>query len=248
MVQLDLRGHTAEFAIDPSNFPELKPFERTLAIETWKGRMLNEHASARVFAGLIPQMMAAGICPKKQADVAEMVAEEYRHARQCAAVVEALGGIPVGELPDLTPLPSHDDADPLEALLRNVLSVCCLSETVAVSLINAERLQLEDSVLGEVLKRILADEVSHARFGWSLLESLDLESKLKKGLSQYLSVALDALEAHELNHLSPLPPPSKSAAEVGVCDGDLARKIFFHTVNQVILPRLAAHGLEPVFA
>ena len=58
MVQLDLRGHTAEFAIDPSNFPELKPFERTLAIETWKGRMLNEHASARVFAGLIPQMMA----------------------------------------------------------------------------------------------------------------------------------------------------------------------------------------------
>ena len=245
MSRLDLRDCLDGHRIDPATIPDLSIQERTLAIETWRGRMLNEHASSRIFAGLLPQLMAAGIDAERQMQVAEMIVDELRHARQCAAVVDALGAEAVGELPELPEVPAHEDAEPLEALLRNVLSICCLSETVAVALINAERLQLGDSVLGEVLKQILADEVSHARFGWSLLESLQLSSDLKARLSIYLETALQHLEEHELAHLSPAPAPSEAAAAAGVCDGALARQIFHDTVGQVIIPRLRQHGLEP---
>jgi len=245
MAWLDLSACLQDHRIDPEVLPMLSAKERHLAIETWRGRMLNEHASSRIFAGLLPQLMAANIDPKRQAEVAEMIVDELRHARQCGAVVEALGATPSGELPDLPPVPDHSNVSALEALLRNVLSICCLSETVAVALINAERLQLGETALGEVLKKILADEVSHARFGWSLLEDLELDQGLKDRLSVYLFTALAHLEEHELAHLSPVPAPSAAAVAAGVCDGSLARQIFHDTVNQVILPRLKQHGLEP---
>jgi hypothetical protein len=248
MAFLDLSACLDEHRIDPSSLPNLTQDERTLAVETWRGRMLNEHASSRIFAGLLPQLMAADIDADRQVEIAEMIMDEQRHARQCAAVVEALGAKPAGELHDLTPIPSHSEVGPLEALLRNVLSICCLSETVAVALINAERLQLGETVLGDVLKTILADEVSHARFGWSLLENIEIDAALKTRLSIYLSTALAHLEEHELAHLSPAPAPSEAAAAAGVCDGSLARQIFHDTVNQVILPRLKQHGLEPLAA
>ena len=195
-----------------------------------------------MFAALIPQMMRAGIEPAKQAQVASMISDELRHARQCAGVLHALGAEPTGELPALDDVPQHSSVAPLEALLRNVLSICCLSETVAVALINAERLELTANPLGDVLARILEDEVQHARFGWKLLEDLDLDADLRANLDHYLRVAFLHLETHELAHLSPLPPPSDAAAALGACDGANAREIFHLTIEQVIVPRLEEHG------
>ena len=61
-------------------------------------------------------------------------------------------------------------ATPLEAALRNMLSICCLSETVAVSLIGAERLEMPAGELRKLLTedllgrgRSLALRLAHAR-------------------------------------------------------------------------------------
>lgn len=242
MAKLDLT--TSAVAVDASVLPKLTDKERKLAVETWRGRMVNEHASAQVFAGLLPQLMRAEIDAERQAEVTAMIAEELEHARLCAGVVAALGERPVGELPEIRPLPAHEDATPLEALLRNVLSICCLSETVAVALIDAERLQLDGSVLSDVLRKILADEVGHARFGWRLLEHLELEPALAARLSDYLRVAFAHLETHELAHLNPFPAPTEACSAAGVCNGTVARKIFFETIEKVIVPRLESHGLD----
>ena len=59
---------------------------------------------------------------------------ERRHGVLCGAVVEALGGEARAEVPERAPFPDHGDVSPREGALRNVLSVACLSETVAVSL------------------------------------------------------------------------------------------------------------------
>ena len=99
-----------------------------------------------------------------------MVGDEHRHAELCAAVVEALGGAASAELPHLPEVPEHADADPLEAALRNVISISCLSETVAVALIDAERRTAGPPALADLLSHIVADEVQHARSGWRLLE------------------------------------------------------------------------------
>lgn len=239
MVLLDLSAVAAE---PLGALPNLDPVLRPLVEETWRGRMHNEHVSARIFAALIPQLMRAGIDVDRQAAVAEMIADELRHARRCAAVLKGLGGNAVVALAELPEVPAHPRAEPLLALLLNVLDICCLSETVAVSLIEGERRALGGGPIAQVLKEILADEVRHARFGWKLLEDTPLDAPIRERLSDYLPIAFAALEEHELASLSPVRPPEDALA-CGACDGRAAREIFFDTVEEIIVPRLEQHGL-----
>jgi hypothetical protein len=251
-MNLDLRGaaRRADLRLDARALDELDDHARASAILTWRGRMLNEHVSARVFTALSRQLERAGVRGDRPARVAEMVEEEWLHADRCAAVVEVLGGDPVVALPELPPVPEHDDAGALEAVLRNVISVSCLSETVAVALIDAERRAAGPPELARLLAEILADEVGHARFGWRLLEDLapSLTPALRERLGDYLVIALDDLATHELSHLPARPSPSPAAEAVGVCDGLAARRLFFATVNEVIVPGLEAAGLPALSA
>lgn len=241
---LDLRRQAAADGLELSGSVPLTDQDRHRAIATWKGRMVNEHISARVFASLIPQMMSAGLDPDWQHDVAVMIQDELRHGRQCAAVVHALGGEAWAPLPELPLVPLHEDASPLEAFLRNLISVSCLSETVAVALIRAEQQEVRPPEMTATLGRILADEVQHARFGWRVLRELGpLPADLRGRLGEYLVVALHHLREHELRHLPVDPLPTAEASAVGVCDGRDARSLFFEAVDTVILPGLERHGL-----
>src|SRR5262249_48666785 len=147
--------------------------------------------------------------------VAAMVSQELEHALLCARVVAALGGEPKGLLPDLPEVPAHADASPIEGLLRNVISVSCCSETVAVALVAAEREQAGAAALRAVLTQILADEVKHARFGWRLLDEVapSLDPATKRRLSAYL---VAAFEHHVLFHAPFLAMGSPSDAAVAI--------------------------------
>src|SRR5204863_6003737 len=125
-------------------------------------------------------------------EVRGFAAEERRHGVLCGAVVEALGGEALAEIPDGEEYPAHEDAvTPLEAALRNMLSICCLSETVAVSLIGAERIEMPEGELRDLLTKIFADEVGHSRFGWRTLARVapTLDGATKERLGDYLEVA-----------------------------------------------------------
>jgi hypothetical protein len=247
MPTLDLSAEAAAVGLDLNGeeLDALSPSEREAICQTWQGRMLNEHVSARVFAALLGQMMAAGSPAARLAAVAGMISEELTHGRLCAAVVHALGGDPVLTYGDLDAPATHPDATPLEALLRNVLSISCLSETVAVALIGAEKLRAGPPALQEILADILADEVQHARLGWSLLEDhrADLDPALCARLGDYLATAFCHLRVHELAHLPETSSPSALAESYGVCDGSDARALFFDTVHEVIIPRLEEFGI-----
>ena len=247
MSALDLGGaaRRAGFALTTAELAGLDDHDRAAAIATWRGRMVNEHASARVFTALAGQLTRAGLVTQARA-AGVMTADELRHAELCAAVVEVLGGEARAELPELPAVPDHDDADPLEGVLRNVLSVSCLSETVAVALIDAERRTAGPPALARLLTRIVADEIGHARAGWRLLEQLAprLRPALRARLDDYLVLAFAHLVEHELAHLPARPSPSSAAEALGVCDGHGARRLFFATIEQIIVPGLQAHGLD----
>lgn len=247
---LDLRQEAAAGAAALRELPVLTASEQQAAIGTWRGRMVNEHISARVFGALLQQAMAAGISAKRTAELAAFASEELHHARQCAAAVCALGGDAHAPLPHLPAVPDHADAgSPLAAMLRNVISVCCLSETVAVALIRAETLQIGPPPLKALLDGILADEVGHARWGWTLLRELQpFDPQIKRALDGYLPVALAHLVAHELAHLPNTQGFGDVAAQVGVCSGADARALFFDTVRQVIVPGLQECGLDAASA
>ena len=212
-------------------------------IATWRGRMINEHGSARVFDALADQLARLGDADAA-AECRAFADEERTHGALCGAVVVAAGGDAVApELPGRA-LPEHADATPAAAVARNVISICCLSETVAVALIGAERLELPDGPLRELLTKIWADEIGHARFGWRYLSRV---APLDASVAGYLPVALRALEQHELAHLPPRTWPREGSA-YGLCDGADARALFYDTVEDVILPQLDALGLPAIEA
>ncbi|MEY3012050.1 MAG: hypothetical protein RIT45_785 [Pseudomonadota bacterium] len=230
--------------------PALNALERTIAIATWLGRMRNEHASARVFEALTEQARAAGLDAATIATLHQFRGEELRHGELCAAAAVALGGQAQVDLGERAAVLWHDDVDPLEGLLRNVLSISCLSETVAVALIASERLETGPIALQETLRAILADEVGHARFGWALLDRLAprIGAARAERLSAWLRLAFGHVEQHELRELAPGPSPSRAATDVGVCDGDEARRLFYETVETVIVPGLERRGLAAAWA
>lgn len=241
---LDLRAQAAAVQRDFNDLPSLTDAERTAALSTWRGRMLNEFVSARVFAKLARQAAAAGLHPTLIERATVFEEDECRHGYLCAAVVEALGGEAIAPIRPLDDVPDHADCGPLEGLLRNVMSISCLAETVAVSLISAERLESGPESLRDVLTEILADEVRHARFGWTLLDGVaaHVDESMKKRLGRYLQVAFNHLERHELRFLPQGEAPSSTAERVGVCDGDQSRALFYSTVTDVIIAGLEQRG------
>ncbi len=248
--RLDLDDAARRHRLDLSDAAALPERERQVAVASWLGRMVNETRSARVFAALKGQARDAGLSGATVAELARFEAEELRHGELCAAAAVALGGSAVQVVERGPDVPDHELEDSLEGLLRNVLSISCLSETVAVALIQAERLESGPRALQRLLREILADEVGHARAGWRLLDELAprLGSARRDRLSAWLALAFGHLEAHELRELAPGPAPSALAEAYGVCDGDRARQLFLTTVHSVIIPGLERRGLHAGWA
>jgi hypothetical protein len=240
---LDLRQEVRRLPISVDAATKLDDDARQAAIAEWTGRMVNEHASSRVFAGLLPQMMRAGVDASFQAATADAVVEELRHARLCAAVVEALGGDARAPLPELDDVPRHDDVEPLEGLLRNMLAVSCLNETVAVALLESNRRLVTESTLRRVLTEILADEVGHSRMGWQMLSHLAprMNAAMRARLAAFLVPAFAQLfERYDAGAGAPRTPAIET---LGVESRQDSTALFMNVVNEVIVPRLEAFDL-----
>ena len=218
---------------------------RESAIETWKARMVNEHGSAQVFEGLAKQLEKVGLAERDIQRVRSFADEERNHGILCGAVVESLGGKAVATALPVIPFPEHDDVEALESALRNLLSISCLSETVAVALIGAEREDMPEGELRQLLTKIWAEECGHANFGWRLLPKLlnKGDDQLRERLGEYLVVAFAHLEQHELAHLPIAANPPPEGATMGLCSGKSARALFYATVEGIIVPGLESHGL-----
>jgi hypothetical protein len=212
---------------------------------TWRGRMINEYSSSAVFDGLAAQLAAAGFA-EDAAECREFADEERAHGIACGTVLEAAGGTATFTLPEARPLPVHADTTLRAGVIRNVISICCMSETVAVSLIGAERLEMPEGSLRELLTKIWSDEIGHARFGWTFVarELPGLDADERVAVDRYLPIAFAALESHELAHIPVETSWPEEASAYGLCDGADARVLFFETVTDVIVPQLAAHGLR----
>ena len=239
---LNLREEARAHMPQVPSIPELT----SAAIDTWKARMVNEYGSARVFEGLYEQLKDLDISEHDKERLKSFADDERRHGVLCGSVVEALGGEAIAQAIPVIPFPEHKDVSTLEGAIRNILSISCLSETIAVSLIGAERLEMPEGPLKELLTGIYADECAHANFGWRLLSSLFAlgDADLPKRLTPYLQLAFAHLEKHELAHLpiSSTPPPE--GTKLGLCSGVDARKLFYATIEKVIIPGLTQHGLE----
>lgn len=246
---VDFREAVRKHPLELPGVEALTAAEREGAKEHWRIHMAAELASARVFSGLVPQMMAAGLPYEELREVTDMARQEVEHGLQSARVLAALGGVPVSALPPLDPVPAHEGVPPLEAVLRNVISISCCGETLAVAVIGSERERATIERLEEVLTGILADEVGHARFGWRLLRDVGpaMDDEMKRRLSAYL-VAVFERDLRVMGRCAEAPEASFAALAVGASDGPLAWSTFLDTANEVTIPGLERHGLKARWA
>ncbi|MCA9604712.1 MAG: diiron oxygenase [Myxococcales bacterium] len=216
---------------------------------TWRKRIAHEHGSAAVFSRLLPQLMEAEAPLELQTVVLRMSMDELRHAALCAAVTEALGADPVVEVDLATrPLPEHAGCAPVERALRNVTFACCLSETVSVGLLTAEKEETTEPLIRPVVEQLAADEVLHARFGWIWLATAwpSLDATQKERFADWLKLGFASLERSMLEnmpHGDGDPAIAEAAARLGVLDSGEAREILRDTVETIIVPRLEDHGV-----
>jgi hypothetical protein len=221
-----------------------------LARNTWRRRMVHEHQSAAVFARLLPQLMAAAATLEHKTTVLRMAMDELRHASLCAGVVRLLGGEPEAET-DLgtEALPAHEDGSPVEAALRNVMFVGCLSETVSIALLTEERELTREPAIERVVDQLAADEVLHAKLGWSYLAATwpDLSDEARERTGRYLPIAFRYLR-EKMHGAMPLGVTVEGLLKeeleaLGVMSSEDGRELFAATVESVIVPRLEDHGL-----
>ena len=226
---------------------------RVMSQKTWLGRMVNEYGSSFVFeqfAEQCRQHQETLELEKNAVDrLEEFASEERRHGILCGAVVKAFGGKASAQALQSPPFPFHEEVPPLEGILRNLLSICCLSETVAVALIAAEREDMPEGVLKDLLTEIWSDECGHAHFGWRQLSTwLPNDRELKQRLGEYLTIAFGHLETHELSHLPLSSNPPPEGAQYGLCAGREARALFYATVEGIIIPNLETYGIPAQWA
>ncbi len=245
MIFLDLQKQVKAAPFEAFDVSVLTPFERASALRNWQDRMVSEHVSARVFAGFFDKMLRAGVGHFYLDMARSAMEEELRHGVLCGRVLVALGGEARAPLP--SPLPEverHSDVDPVEAVLRDALSIGACSETVAVALVGAEREQAKNPVLREVLEQILADEVGHARLGFKLLDDLlpTQEEKVRRRLSAYLVAVFE----HQIAFHSPfldMPEMTDRGVMFGAADGPSNWMVFVETMRAVTIPALSQRGL-----
>lgn len=219
------------------------------AITTWRLRMVHEHLSAAVFSRLLPQLIEAEATLDVKTCVMRMAMDELHHSALCAEVVRGLGGEPAASAELATdPLPEHAGATPRERALRNVMFVGCLSETVALALLTEQHELTTDPFAKRVVAQLMADEMTHAKLGWSYLADVwpTLDAKERERTAAYLPVAFGYLERRMLDTMRGTPSPAAIDDELrslGVTPSHEAREVFVATVTDAILPRFEELGL-----
>jgi len=219
------------------------------AHRVWRRRAFNEHQSAMVFTGLLPQLVEAEATLDMKTTVLRMAMDELRHGALCAGIVEAMGGDPAlhADL-EVRPLPEHPGCTPLERAMRNALFIGCLAETVAVAFTAEEREQTSEPLMRRAIEQISADETLHARFGWAFVSEAapHLDEAARVRTNSWLRIALRYLEREEMLEVPDVRPPSDELREqglaLGVCDNGATRELFYETVREAILPGLEALG------
>jgi hypothetical protein len=198
-----------------------------------------------VFSALVAQMMRAGLPHRTIVNCSRMVEQELHHGMLCARVVTALGGDARAPMPRILPsVPTHAAVSPIAGVLRNIVSISCCSETVAVSLVATERERAGTEALRAILETILADEVKHSRMGWKLLGEIlpTLSVEDRASIDAYLPYCFE----HQVDFHAPfldMKERSDAAVGAGAADGPSNWACFVETLTTVIVPGLDRLGL-----
>ncbi len=214
----------------------------------WRARIAAEYGSAALTQHFVLWLMQVGASPELLDLGLAIVADELDHAARSTEVYRDAGGATPPALDrQALELPRRPEV-PLERdLLTAALQLYCLNETVAVPLFAHLRAGATVPSARAALDRILADEVRHRDFGWTVLDWV---------ATTPLAAELPAVAAAELPRLFAALTTSYGADPAiasAITDDDRAwglapagdyARILAATWDRDYRPRFAARGLD----
>jgi hypothetical protein len=230
-----------------------EPMRSALA-EVWRGRMVSEHRSVGVFALYTLDLLGAGAPSEVLSLACRASLDEVRHAELFARLARLYSGRDESPPPGIPPMPEDPGVSPGIQAAREALFLSVAAETYSAVLLSELHARAGDPVVRDVLGVVVADEIFHARMGWSFLASLLSDPPREPGLREALQAELlpsfEELAQGMFGDLTMIPPPSLVGADRALAEahGYVSQRdeydLFRATIAEVWLPGLAAIGLD----
>jgi hypothetical protein len=215
--------------------------ERAAVAEVWRQRARNELSTSAVFAGLTRSLVAVGAPHAIVRQAARAVDDEVRHAQICVHVALAYDPACAAPSPSVvSDAPRFTGSDEVDANLFVVMQ-SCVNEGVAAAYLQ-RCLDEATSVLARAAVRdILADEIHHARFGWTWLATTgmpQMRATIAEALPTLLRLVADAWLT---DGDSPRPQTPRGH---GIVDTVAVAQVVREAYDALILPGFDAAGID----
>lgn len=212
---MDEHGRAVDFS--RSTAAEVPAELRAGLAAMWRARLVSEHRAIGIFNLFALDLLAAGAPAEVLSGVCRAALDEVRHAELMAKLASCYSGAPEAPPPGIPPL-SEDPSITLEQqAAREALHLCVGSETFSAVLLQEKRERAGDPVVRDVLGVLIADEVHHARLGWSYLGAWlagdDEDGARRAWLAGEIVPLFDDLTAAMFGDPRALPPPSVPETE-----------------------------------
>ena len=212
------------------------------AAEVWASRAHAEAQSAARFNQLARDLKSTG-APEVLVNLAEQAeAEETEHVDLCLRLVNHFGHKTTR--PEISKIPSGvAGLKPKDALLLQMVGMCCINETVSAAILGEMLRQAEAGRVHNTIQTILKDEVGHSRLGWAYLSYVKEEANLKL-LSRELPTLLQNAVTDELFEQPDLDDPDHLSAPLGTVPRIVRFEIFEASLLDLVFVGLERFGVD----
>lgn len=216
-----------------------------MAASVWSERRRVELEAASRFRDLARRLAEHGAGGVVVTMAREAADDEVRHAALCATLVEHFGGRAAEDavVPTRVGRVAPAGLAGREALLFEIVALCCVTETLSTALLGALVDAARDSLAKQTMRSILRDEVRHSRLGWAYVAEAHAV-----GMSDVCGEHLGAMIAGTLGpELLFTTPPSTSEAELagyGALEREQRVRIVRECFHEVIFPGLERFGID----
>lgn len=221
--------------------------------DLWRGRMISEHRSVGIFSLYTLDLLGAGAPAEVLSLACRAALDEVRHAELFARLASLYSGTQETPPPGISPMPDDPGVPMSHQVAREAFHLCVCAETYSAASLGELHERARDPAVKGALGVVLADEIFHARMGWSFLASV-LEGPESAVIREVLQAEMlpmfDGFSKDLFGDPNGLPAPSLRGRdrEIAEAHGYLPLcdeyAIFRAAIDEVWIPGLAGLGLS----
>jgi hypothetical protein len=209
----------------------------------WSRRAENERASSGVFRWIAEALREEGFAPALIQGATRAIDDELLHHAVCRDVA-ARYTTDVPAVPSVaTPSePSFGTCSRRQARLLAISLQCAINESLSTAYLGACLDAARGASARAGLRRLLKDEVAHARIGWGSLASPNVTQRDRESLARHLPLLLDLSLSTWLADDADYPDDLPGGH--GVVSYRVIRDTALASVRDVVLPGFAHVGVD----